>query len=168
LWAFNITITLDVVGEYTPLNDKHTVKYKTGHCPLCGKPIIHDMEKNSALPAAREFENIKHLPQDIETLYNKMRDAFSVKAYTCCVIAGRINVAVEQGVDANKSFVNYVNFLVDNCLPKSKSKPWVDKVRELGNASVHKLVIATKENAEISLTFLTAILKNIYEFPNSV
>ena len=117
------------------------------------------------------FDNIKHLPEDVEKIYNEMRDSFSMKAYTCCVIAGRTllaHVGVEQGAEENQSFVYYVDFLVDNYLAKNKSKPWVDKVRKLGNDSAHKLVIASKEDAESSLNFISAILKIVYEFPNSI
>jgi len=172
----NKPISLDVnyyyyTSEYPDGSGTKNYLYYTGTCPICGKPIIHKIDDNSVLPTIRGFENVLHLPKDVETLYNEMRDAFSAKSYTCCVIAGRTllaNIAVEQGDSAGKGFIDYVNFLVNNCLPKSSSMPWVDKVRKLGNNSAHNLVIAKKEDAELSLKFLTAILKNIYEFPNSI
>lgn len=146
-------------------------KYSVGVCPLCGAPIILNKENNNVLPPIREFEEISFLPKDVETLYNEMRDAYSVQSYTCCVISGRTllaNVAVEEGAEEDKSFKYYVDYLVDKYLPATKNKPWLDKVRELGNDSAHKMVIANKEQAKISLKFINAILKNIYEFPNSV
>ncbi len=146
-------------------------KYSVGVCPLCGAPIILNKENNNVLPAMREFDEISFLPKDVETLYNEMRDAYSVQSYTCCVISGRTllaNVAVEEGAEEDKSFKYYVDYLVDKYLPATKNKPWLDKVRELGNGSAHKMVIANKEQAKISLKFINAILKNIYEFPNSV
>ena len=146
-------------------------KYSVGVCPLCGAPIILNKENSNVLPAMREFGEISFLPKDVDILYNEMRDAYSVQAYTCCVISGRTllaNVAVEEGAEEDKSFKYYVNYLVDKYLPATKNKPWLDKVRELGNDSAHKTIIANKEQAKISLTFINAILKNIYEFPNSV
>lgn len=146
-------------------------KYSVGVCPLCGAPIILNKESNNVLPTMREFEEISFLPKDVETLYNEMRDAYSVQSYTCCVISGRTllaNVAVEEGAEEDKSFKYYVDYLVDKYLPATKNKPWLDKVRELGNDSAHKMVVANKEQAKISLKFINAILKNIYEFPNSV
>ena len=172
----NLPISLNVFARHYGITmvagnkREHTVYY-TGTCPLCGKPIIHDIGNKSALPVTRSFENIKHLPQEVEALYNEMRDAFSIKAYTCCVIAGRTllaNVAVEQGATAGLKFAQYVDYMVQTFMPHQSSKPWVDKVRTLGNASAHQLVIANKENAETSLKFLANILRNVYELPNSV
>ena len=71
-------------------------------------------------------------------------------------------------VDADDWFVYYVDYLVENFLPKSNSRSWVDKVRKLGNDSAHKYVIAEQEIAKMSIKFLVAILKNIYEYPNSI
>ncbi len=173
----NNKIGLDIY--FKVFNDKKNDKggnirvqmYSVGVCPLCGAPIILNKENNNVLPAMREFEEISFLPKDVETLYNEMRDAYSVQSYTCCVISGRMllaNVAVEEGAEENRSFKYYVDYLVDKYLPATKDKPWLDKVRELGNDSAHKMVIVNKEQAKISLTFINAILKNIYEFPNSV
>ena len=153
------------------IQKKTSPQFLMGYCPECGYPLIKDMYNNVTIPASREFDEITYLPDDVESLYNEIRDAFSVEAYTCCVIAGRTllaNIAVEQGAEENKNFTYYVDYLVNNFLPKSNSKPWVDKVRQLGNDSAHKYVIADKEKANLSLKFLEAILKNVYEFPNSI
>ena len=151
--------------------DKPKVDYYVGQCPICGKPVILDTNTSSVLPPVKSFDVVKELPEDIEKLYNEMRDAYSVQAYTCCVITGRTllaNIAVEQGAQDNKGFVYYVDYLVDNFLPKSSGKQWVDKVRLLGNDSAHHMVIANKDMATTSMKFLEAILKNVYEFPNSI
>ena len=152
-------------------NERIINKYFVGQCPVCGKPIIYDVAKDISLPNVRGFEEVKHLPADIETLYNELRDSFSVGAYTATVITGRTllaHIAVAEGADQHKKFEYYVDYLVDTFMSKNKSKPWVDKVRKLGNESTHDLVIATKEDAEVSLTFLTLILKLVYEYPNSI
>lgn len=145
--------------------------YYVGQCPFCGKPVILNAHDGSTLPPVKSFAEVEGLPNDIEALYNEMRNAYAVQSYTCCVIAGRTlmaNISVEQGAEDGKGFVYYVNYLVDNFLPKSNSKPWVDKVRLLGNDSAHHLVIADQEMAKTSLKFLEAILKNVYEFPNGI
>lgn len=152
-------------------HEKNIIDYYVGQCPICGKPVILDAQTSAVLPPVKSFDEVKGLPEDIEKLYNEMRDAYSVQAYTCCVITGRTllaNIAVEQGAEDNKSFAFYVDYLVTNYLPKSSSKPWVDKVRSLGNDSAHHMVIADKEAATTSMKFLEAILKNVYEFPNSI
>lgn len=175
--SIGLDVYLEIIRkEQTTLFDgrpveKETIDYYVGQCPICGKPVILDANTSAVLPPVKSFDEVKSLPDDIEKLYNEMRDAYSVQAYTCCVIAGRTllaNIAVEQGAEDNKSFAFYVDYLVSNYLPKSSSKPWVDKVRALGNDSAHHMVIADKEAATTSMKFLEAILKNVYEFPNSI
>ena len=146
-------------------------QFAVGYCPECGYPLIQDLHNHKTIPAMREFDTVSFLPEDVERLYNEMRDAYAASAYTCCVITGRTllaKVAVEEGAEENKGFVYYVDYLVNGFLPKSNSKPWVDKIRQLGNDSAHKYVIADKEQATLTLKFLEAILKNVYEFPNSI
>lgn len=145
--------------------------FYTGYCPECGHPLIKDVERDITIPTPRFFDEIKYVPESVDKLYNEIRDAYSAGAYTCCVIAGRTllaNIAVEQGAKENQGFVYYVDYLVENFLPKSNSRSWVDKVRKLGNDSAHKYVIAEQEIAKMSIKFLVAILKNVYEYPNSI
>lgn len=170
----NKTIALDVYAKYSheelPTH-KIVLDYYTGQCPYCGKPIIYDNDKKFAIPYSRTFEDIEYLPDNIKQLYNECRDAYSISAYTCCVIAARTlmaNIAVEQGADEGKSFVEYVNYLQQNCLPAKTNNAWVDKIRALANQSTHHLVIASQNDAALVIKFIVAILKNIYEFPNSI
>ena len=166
----NNNISLRVFASYRNEYTKNYVYY-TGQCPYCEKPIIYDNLNKTSIPYASIHEKINFLPDDIEILYNEIKNSFSIGSYTCCVIAARTlmaNVAVEQGAAPGKSFVDYVNYLQDNCLPAKTNNAWVDKIRELGNNSTHKLAIGTKEHAELSIKFIIAILKNVYEFPNSI
>lgn len=177
----NNTIALDVYAEYSHIEEvestpgklvkRDILDYSTGQCPYCGKPIIVDRHTKITYPPVAEFEDINHLPKDIEKLYTECKTAYSVGAFTCCVISARTlmaNIAVEQGDSIGKTFVDYVNYLQTNCLPTKTNNAWVDKIRKLGNDSTHKLVIASEEDAELSLKFIIAILKNVYEFPNSI
>ena len=175
----NNTISLNIYAEYfrivydtsSALKPQKEIKeFYTGQCPYCGKPIIYQISNESVLPPVSNFDNILHLPKDIETLYNECKTAFSVGAYTCCVISARTlmaNIAVEQGASVGKGFIEYVNYLQSNCLPIKTNNTWVDKIRQLGNDSTHKLKIASQEEASLSIKFIVAILKNVYEFPNS-
>ena len=166
----NNNISLNTYAEYYN-TDSNIYLYSTGQCPYCEKPIIYDRLKKTAIPYSSKFDTINHLPKDIDILYKECKDSFSVGSYTCCVITARTlmaHIAVEQGAEENKSFVEYVNYLQQNCLPIKTNNAWVDKIRQLGNDSTHKLLIATKEEAELSIKFIIAILKNVYEFPNSI
>ena len=173
-------VSIDVTQQYNELRptqsmygsfDKEYEVYNVGQCPECGKPVIYDVENEMVIPYSCEFGEITHLPDDINNLYKECKLSYSAGAYTCCVTIARtilMHIAVDNGADENLSFVAYVDYLLDNFLPREKSKEWVDKIRKLGNDSVHKLVIASKENAHQSLTFLVQILKIVYELPNSI
>lgn len=177
----NNTISLNAFAEYSrQVNEtipsttktivKSTKEFITGQCPYCGKPIIYQVDNGRVLPPVSNFENIPFLPKDIEILYKECKTAFSVGAYTCCVITTRTlmaNIAVEQGDTPGKGFVDYVTYLQNNCLPPKTNNAWVDKIRRLGNDSTHKLKIATKEDAELAIKFIIAILRNVYDFPNA-
>lgn len=173
-------VSVDVTQKYNELRpiptiggfiDREYEVYNVGQCPECGKPVIYDVENDMVIPYSCEFGEIKHLPEDIETLFSECKSAYSCGAYSCCVVIARtilMHIAVDNGAAENLTFAAYVDYLVNNFLPREISKPWVDKIRKLGNDSVHKLVIATKENAHQSLTFLIQILKIVYELPNEI
>ena len=166
----NNLVALNVYAEYRNEGSNYSI-YHTGQCPYCGQPIIYDDVNHSVMPYISNFEAVKHLPVDIEKLYIEIKNAFSIGSYTCCVITARTlmaNIAVEQGDSVGKSFVEYVTYLQQNCLPSKTNNDWVDKIRQLANDSTHKLVIANKSDAELTIKFIIAILKNVYEFPNSI
>lgn len=145
--------------------------YYEGQCPQCGCPVIIDVMNKKTIPQSREFEEIKALPKNVEKIYNEIRDAFSVGAYTCAVIAARTllnHIAVEKGADKNRNFTYYVEYIVDEYFGKRDAKIWLDKIRSYANDSVHHLEIATKENTKSIIKFIETILKIIYEYPAEV
>jgi hypothetical protein len=44
------------------------------------------------------------------------------------------------------------------------NRPWVDRIRTLGNEANHELPLATKEQAEMALDFSDMLLKTLYEY----
>ena len=174
----NSNIGLDVflkfgyrVEDTTSYREKDDYYYEVGQCPVCGKPVIHDVKNDVTYPPSNNFELILHLPEDIDRLYNEMSLSYAVGGYTCVVITARTmisHIAIEKGANENSTFKDYVDYLVKEYFPSSSSTQWIDKIRTLANLSVHHLKIANKRDAELCMKFTVAILKNIYEFPNSV
>lgn len=76
-----------------------------------------------------------------------------------------MHIAVEQDADENQSFVQYVDYLVNNGFAPPKSQPWVDRIRQKGNEATHEIRIMGKPDAQEIITFLEMLLKFIYEFP---
>ena len=77
-----------------------------------------------------------------------------------------MHIAVEKAQSAaGKGFVDYVNDLEGGGFIAPPNKPWVDKIRTLGNEATHDLPAMTKEQARMALDFSAMLLKTLYEYP---
>ena len=115
--------------------------------------------------------DVQHLPSEVGPIWTEIRTGTSHGAFTSAVLSGRkllMHIAVVQGANPGLSFVNYVDYLVDNHYAPPNSKSWVDKIRTHGNEATHEIVLKTKDDADEILTFLEMLLKFIYEFPGRV
>lgn len=144
--------------------------YIIAECPVCMRPIIYDTQADSTFPASLPFDNVKNLPEEIQTVYDECRKACGAGCYTASVILARTllnHVAVDKGAPENQSFKAYVNYLVDNYMPKNSQK-WVDSIRLCANDSTHHLEILSKKDAEQVIKFVMYLLKYIYELPEEL
>jgi hypothetical protein len=135
-------------------------------CPNCRLPTLFDGQ--TQLPGVSLGNEVQHLPSEIEPIWAEIRTCTSNSAYTSAVLTGRkllMHIAVGQSAKAGLSFVQYVDYLVDNHFAPPNSKPWVDKIRTHGNEATHEIVLKTKDDAEEILVFLEMLLKFMYEFP---
>lgn len=120
------------------------------------QPIICDVESNCTYPPGLPFDSVRNLPEDIQKVYSECKPAFGSGCYTAAVILARTllnHVAVDKGAEENKSFQFYVNYLVDNYMPKN-AKGWVDTIRAFANASTHHLEILEQQDAEQAIKFV--------------
>jgi hypothetical protein len=76
-----------------------------------------------------------------------------------------MHVAVQEGAQKNRSFMDYVDYLVDNNYVPPGSKGWIDYIRKKGNEANHEIVIMSKDEAFELLSFVEMLLKFVYEFP---
>ncbi len=139
-------------------------------CPFCNNPTYFDFQ-GEQYPGVVFGTDIKHLPKDIESLYNEARRCMKENASTASVLCCRkllMHIAVSKGAAAGLSFVDYVNFFVDDGhLPKS-SKDWVDHIRKKANEANHEIKIMPLADAEELLKFTEMILKIIFEYPETM
>ena len=77
-----------------------------------------------------------------------------------------MHIAVSQGADQGKTFLNYVDYLVDKHYAPPNSKVWVDRIRAHGNEATHEIVLKSAADSKEIMVFLEMLLKFIYEFPN--
>jgi len=136
-------------------------------CHQCNKPTFFYQDEQ--VPGAQFGQVVKHIPDaNVEKLYDEARTCYTVNAFTSSVMCCRkllMNLAVSEGADEGKSFVEYVNYLNDNNFIPPKGKAWVDAIRKLGNEANHSIEFKTPEEARLIITFTEMLLKFIYEMP---
>lgn len=137
-------------------------------CPNCKRPSYFETNTDIQIPGVSMGNKVNSLPENINLLWEEMGNCCSNNSYTAAVLIGRkllMHIAVEQGATEGKSFVEYVNYLVDNHYAPPNSKEWVDSIRTHGNEANHEVVIKTKDDALEIINFIEMLLKFIYEFP---
>lgn len=120
------------------------------------------------MPGVPYGEAVEKLPGPVEPLYDEVRNAMAASAFTVSVMGCRKilgHVAVEQGAEEGKSFIEYVNFLTDNGYVPPNGKGWVDHIRKKGNEANHEIMMMSRQDAEEIVTFTGMLLKFVYELP---
>jgi hypothetical protein len=79
-----------------------------------------------------------------------------------------MNIAVQQGADEGKKFIEYVEYLAANGYVPPNGKPWVDHIRKKGNEATHEITLMGSDDATELIQFSEMLLKFIYEFPARV
>jgi len=146
--------------------------YTSGHqiyfviCPICSFGSVIEFD-GSVYPTVPYGDPVEGLPKELESAYNEARNVFSINAFTSCQLICRkilMHIAIDKcKSDEGKTFVEYIDALVNKKLITPLMKPWVDKIRQEGNDATHKLESPSKDDAENILNFTTQLLKTIYE-----
>ena len=86
-------------------------------CSNCGGPTLFTPWTGEQLPGHPMGHPVKHLPEELEALYEEARECTSNHCYTAAVMVCRkilMNIAVDRGADAGLLFIEYVNYLSGN------------------------------------------------------
>jgi hypothetical protein len=135
-------------------------------CSFCGRPTF--FENRLQYPGRLMGEQVGHLPPEVAPMYEEVRRASTIAAYTLIALGCRkilMHVAVHLGAPENQSFVNYVDYLAANHHVPPSARAWVDRIRQLGNEPNHELVSTSAEDARHLMDFVGMLLKLVYEFP---
>jgi hypothetical protein len=138
-------------------------------CPHCEGPTF--LHGDIQIPGVSPGGEVAHLPDDIKALYKEARRCTGNSNFTAAVLVCRkllMNIAVSQGADPGKKFIEYVDYLAAQGYVPPKGKGWVDHIRTKGNEATHEIVLMSKADAEELITFTEMLLKFIYEFPARV
>lgn len=136
-------------------------------CPFCNKPTLWDTD-NRRYPAPRIGDDINHLPEAVEALYDEVRDCVSVNAYTAVVHVCRTlisHVAVEKGAKKGDTYNHHIEYLKDNNHLPNGSEVWVEVIRTKGGEAAHQLKLMTSDEAAGVLKFTEMLLRIAIEYP---
>lgn len=136
-------------------------------CPHCKQLIIFRDYDRRTFPSPSYGKDVKKLPEDIEEIYNECRSCYSSGAYTGVILLGRkllMHIAVDEGAEADKNFVYYVDYLVKNNYIPPKIKHLLVFVKNEGNEANHQLIIKNQEEAKKLIDFIEMILVILYEY----
>jgi hypothetical protein len=141
-------------------------------CPGCNQPTFFRIESPSRqVPGPRARGPVRHVPEDVVSLYDEARNAHAAGAFTAAVLACRkvlMHVAVEKDAKEGLSFVEYVEYLDQEKYLGRDGKGWVDVIRTKGNEANHEIVLMDEGDSERTLTLVEMLLKLVYEFPGSL
>ena len=139
-------------------------------CPNCNGTTLLTPD-DQKFPGHTMGNPVKHLPDDLDTLYEEARRCSSHKCYTATVMLCRkilMNLAVDRGAASDLNFIQYVNYLSDNGYIPPNGKHWVDHIRKKGNEANHEIKCMEEKDAQDLLVFIEMLLKFIHEFPKMI
>lgn len=139
-------------------------------CPTCDGPTLF-ARSGKRFPASAPGSPVENVPEDLSQLYNEARSSAGAGAHTAAVLACRkmlMNIAVEEGAEEGKAFVEYVEYLADNNYVPPNGRVWVDYIRKRGNEANHQIRLMAEQDAIALITFIEMLLRFIYEFPKMV
>lgn len=167
----SLTASDEGLGSVDSYKYENGVKGSIYFCSNCERPTYFD-EYKKQYPGIRIGNDINGINKDIVlSLYNEIRDSFSISAYTAVALCSRkllMNISVDLGAEENKTFAYYVNWLDENNYILPNSKKWVDQIRKIGNEATHEIAIISREDAEKTLKFIEILLRIVYELPSMI
>lgn len=138
-------------------------------CSYCNMPTFFpDIQSNLQTPSPMPGTPIKHIPSAINNAYQEARLCFQAGSFTASVLMCRkllMNMAVTNGAEINLSFASYVDFLASNGYLPPNAKPWVDRIRLLGNEATHDVTAKSSTDATLALKVTEMLLRFLYEYP---
>jgi len=137
-------------------------------CPHCSRPSYFE-PPDAQRPGVPFGGSVSHIPDDsVKSLYEEARRATADGCYTAAGLCCRkvlMHIAVEKGAKPGQAFTSYVEHLATNNYIPPDAKAWVDFIRSKSNEANHEIVVLSREEAEVLLSFVEMLLKVIYEFP---
>jgi hypothetical protein len=128
------------------------------------------------LPQAKQFQTSPSWPPELCALFEEASKSFAAGAYTSATMVCRkllMSCACHeqslagQTVEEGKTFVYYVDYIVNSVLTFPRAKTAIDKIRDIGNEANHHVAIVNPVDAERSMTIIQYMLNAIYALPSA-
>jgi len=136
-------------------------------CANCAQPTYFT-DGGKQTPSVRIGSDVAGITDNgVSALYNQARDCASIGAYTASTLLCRkilMNLAVQYGAEAGKSFIEYIDFLDNAGYVPPNGKAWVDRNRTKGNEATHEIRLIEENESSQILKFTEIFLKFSYEF----
>lgn len=139
-------------------------------CPSCGLGLVKNADITS--PPAVPLQLPDNLPPDVAALWAETRGCLGAGAPTGAAMLCRkvlFNVAVSHGLPAvgdngrAPTFAQVIQHLDDEGYLASKTRPWVEAIKDTGNEANHGLDVVSYEVALKAAKSTELLLAIVYE-----
>lgn len=137
-------------------------------CPFCCGPTYFRPD-GTRVPDTPFGEAIKYLPSpELDALYNEARSALAVNACTASVLCCKkilVYISVNKGAPPGRPFQEYIDYLNGYGYVPPDAQDWVDQVQKIGGDAGHKIETVARQDAEVWVTLVEALLRFMFEYP---
>lgn len=135
-------------------------------CPTCSKDSVLYTNSEKARPLPLLGDMVLYLPDDVDAAYTEARITFSACAYTACMLVCRNILAYaanKLGSGKKRTFVEYIDHLVEGGHITQAMKDWADDIRQHGNDAAHDLKLRDRNEAWDTLNLTKYLLQFMFE-----
>jgi hypothetical protein len=139
-------------------------------CMSCNSPAVNDA--GTVYPTSTPLSDPLGLPNGEARVWREIRSSLGVGAYTGAVMLCRkllFHIATTHGLEEKKSngfapsFAEALNYLEGQELITSRMRPWVNRIKDVGNGVNHELEPVTPQQAMDVATFTEQLLRLAFE-----
>ncbi|HWU31047.1 MAG TPA: DUF4145 domain-containing protein [Microbacterium sp.] len=139
-------------------------------CSNCGRGLVE--VDRTVYPSMKPLAEPQGLPEEVAAAWDEVRSCLGVGANTSAVLMARkilLHVAVGFGLPEKNErgrapdFTVAIAYLESEGLITRRMKPWVDRIRKVGNSATHELPAITEGEAADVASFTEQLLKLAYE-----
>jgi hypothetical protein len=144
-------------------------------CISCRLAVV--VNGGVASPSQKPLRVPSGLPADEGEVWNEVRECLGVGAYTAAVMLCRkllMHIAVGHGLQAKNekdfapNFTQCVDHLLSEGVVTARMKPWIDRIKDVGNEANHELAPVSKESALDVATFTQKLMELAYEMDDTM